>query len=78
MSIKRIIPLKLTYFVNAVLISISSLHPAIWTIDHISYITCHYLPSFFYTSTKLYCLVPQSNLRTACPESLPGKAVFLR
>jgi len=31
------------------------LHPALWKLDHISSITCRYLPGF-YTGTELYCL----------------------
>ena len=36
------------------------LHPALWTVDHISCITCPYLPAF-YTGTELYCLVAEAH-----------------
>ena len=31
----------------------------LWTVDHISYITCRYLPGF-YTGSNLYCLVTEA------------------
>ena len=36
------------------------LHPALWTVDHTSSVTCRYL-SGFYTATKLYCSVTEAH-----------------